>query len=321
MKLSLDPWFGLFSIPKNEDEYSRFLRTNYFTTPDLDGTQGMTSSGKRWGAIPQIHRYHKDWKGDTPFHRHLFLELVLVVDGIGRFQEGKNYFDLGAGDLLFINHFCHHRISSARAGFTYFDLRFDASFLDRMLKYLDSPEQLSAFRYLRSFFKVGRGKTLQLHLEDRETKKTLMRCLQILDTFLRKPFRETLFHGDLRFLLESLTTQGDFNRLDFPMGQIREHLSQSFSEKITTSDLAKRIGISRGSLSKEWNDKIGISLPRYIALVRLERAKELLRSTDFSTQHIALECGFSSDSYFVKTFKKENEISPGEYRKRTKSGK
>ena len=48
---------------------------------------------------------------------------------------------------------------------------------------------------------------------------------------------------------------------------------------------------------------------------RVELAKRLLRETDLSLSEITEQCGYSTESYFMKQFKSVTGITPTEYRK------
>jgi AraC-like DNA-binding protein len=49
-------------------------------------------------------------------------------------------------------------------------------------------------------------------------------------------------------------------------------------------------------------------------LIRLNKAKELLRIADTSIASIAFECGFNDPAYFSRAFKQENGVTPQEWR-------
>jgi AraC-like DNA-binding protein len=54
----------------------------------------------------------------------------------------------------------------------------------------------------------------------------------------------------------------------------------------------------------------------YILKTRIAMAKELLCEADMSVTEISESCGFSSISYFSRTFKNETGMSPLKYKKR-----
>lgn len=65
------------------------------------------------------------------------------------------------------------------------------------------------------------------------------------------------------------------------------------------------------SIYTEHNDS-GIN--KYIKKVRMEKAKDLLLNTPLSVKEISKRVGYSSDSYFCKSFFKDFEITPDKFR-------
>ena len=60
----------------------------------------------------------------------------------------------------------------------------------------------------------------------------------------------------------------------------------------------------------------GRSVGAWIDIVRIQRAKRLLSSTDLSIIDIATSVGVEDQSYFSRLFKKEAGITPSAYRKK-----
>ena len=58
----------------------------------------------------------------------------------------------------------------------------------------------------------------------------------------------------------------------------------------------------------------GKSPIQYLNSYRIEIACNMLLSTELSITDICLNCGFNDLSYFIKTFKKEKNISPKKFR-------
>ena len=60
---------------------------------------------------------------------------------------------------------------------------------------------------------------------------------------------------------------------------------------------------------------IGSTPIQYVKQVHIEKAAELLISTDRKLSDIGAECGFQETSFFAKTFRKLKGCTPGEFRK------
>src|SRR6266566_1181611 len=83
----------------------------------------------------------------------------------------------------------------------------------------------------------------------------------------------------------------------------------------TVPSLAKRLGMSRSSLSTKFDRLVGEPPLRYLTRCRLNKAAELLRTTNTKVSQIAQLVGYESDAAFCKAFKRVFEVGPGEFRR------
>ncbi|WP_185602059.1 helix-turn-helix transcriptional regulator, partial [Paenibacillus sp. 598K] len=77
--------------------------------------------------------------------------------------------------------------------------------------------------------------------------------------------------------------------------------------------MAGEVKLSRGYLGRMFKAQCGMSFSDYLNRVRLERAKELLRS-DEPIQQISERVGILNTTYFYTLFKKNYQMSPSQYR-------
>lgn len=85
-----------------------------------------------------------------------------------------------------------------------------------------------------------------------------------------------------------------------------------YNTKLVAEALASRFFVSRTKLMIDFKNKIGKTLLEYVTFVRLEHAKEFLRSGE-SVLETAMMCGFQNSTSFARVFKKHISISPKEY--------
>lgn len=85
-----------------------------------------------------------------------------------------------------------------------------------------------------------------------------------------------------------------------------EHLGSIIS-------LAKRVGLNQNTLQEGFQQLFKKSVNQYIKEVRMERAKELLESSNLNITEITYNVGINSRSYFSKLFKEQYGVSPKEY--------
>ncbi len=98
--------------------------------------------------------------------------------------------------------------------------------------------------------------------------------------------------------------------VEYTIEYIDKHLDQELSRSV----LAKKVYLSEDYVSKLFKAKTGMSLPNYIAMKRIEKAKEYLRYSNLTVSKIALEVGYNNFSYFSKTFRDFTGMTPNEYR-------
>ena len=92
---------------------------------------------------------------------------------------------------------------------------------------------------------------------------------------------------------------------------IRDHYAKN---TLQLPDVAAHVNVSAGHLSTVFNQENSISFTDYVAEVRIEKAKELLRSTDMSSAEIAFEVGYNDPHYFYTIFKKVVGMTSSAYR-------
>ena len=83
----------------------------------------------------------------------------------------------------------------------------------------------------------------------------------------------------------------------------------------TLATIGKELGMSQGALTQILKRQTGKNYSELLLEQRMKQAKELLVYTNKTITEIAEETGYTDLFYFSKTFKKNNGISPNEYRK------
>ncbi len=100
-------------------------------------------------------------------------------------------------------------------------------------------------------------------------------------------------------------------RIDAAINYINENISAN----ITASDVAKYVFLSEKQLKRIFINTIGKSPTDYIKFCRYERARKLLKESEFSIYEIAELAGFKDIKSFVEFFKRYSGQSPAKYRK------
>ncbi len=101
--------------------------------------------------------------------------------------------------------------------------------------------------------------------------------------------------------------------------KIIKYINKHYDEQITIETIESYCRYSRYYISRAFKETTGLTIMTFVNDVRIEKAKLLLTNSDLSMGNIALSCGFVSQSYFGKVFKKSVGISPLDYKNKMKA--
>lgn len=107
----------------------------------------------------------------------------------------------------------------------------------------------------------------------------------------------------------------EIKRPDSIIDRAKQYISVHYCENITRNDVAAVVFLTPEYLAKMFKAETGTVIKDYINQCRIDRAKELIRSSDSSISRIASEVGFDNFSYFSTVFKKLTGSSPHQFRK------
>lgn len=93
------------------------------------------------------------------------------------------------------------------------------------------------------------------------------------------------------------------------------YIHKHYEENINRNMLAKKVGFSPEYIGKIFKRKTGMGINEYINTIRIEKARNLLETTDYKIIDIALMVGYDNMPYFSSVFKKYVGVSPAEYKK------
>lgn len=93
---------------------------------------------------------------------------------------------------------------------------------------------------------------------------------------------------------------------------IAEHYEDA---DLSLSDVADYVGLNEKYFTSRFTKEAGENVISYLTAVRMQKARELLKTTTFKVYEIAEMVGYRNAEHFNRTFKKHNEITPAQYRK------
>jgi transcriptional regulator GlxA family with amidase domain len=120
--------------------------------------------------------------------------------------------------------------------------------------------------------------------------------------------------GLIQERLRNVGTQGQISDI---IRQAQNHILMHVSEPISFSRLADELGVGYSTFRHRFKVQVGISPAQFQNSIRINRAQDLLASTDLSVSEIAVLTGFETIYYFSRLFKNKTGLSPKAFRAKT----
>lgn len=254
--------------------------------------------------FPLIHYdVYRTAYGPDKKNWHSNIEILYFTGDNTTVFYDDNYYQVENGDIFIISPNKMHQVLPGKTSITYHVFLIDNSFC----KYNDiEVEELNYERVIKS-----------------ETAKALINRL-IEDINSTQSFKQT----KIRLTLLELMLYLSANHTTLPSSQTKVSLQLNDSlslainyinthifDNLTLDTVSKEAGISKYYFSREFKTRTGLSFVSYINTIRCKKAAELILTEKYSIHQIAIMCGFDTDSYFAKIFRKVFGITPSEYSK------
>lgn len=193
-------------------------------------------------------------------------------------------------------------------------LRFSDTWLDALLSVFRSCSVIALrLKEIKSVMSVNGTKWLKVsslltELTSCRHKEQPEKILQILDAFSTET--------DLYPM--SKATNYDDADITEKMSRIRTYISCHLLNKITLDDISSYAGMNRTYFCLFFKKHFGVSLTEHINSERVKMAAQMLKNDQKCISDVARECGFPTVTYFNRIFRKYQDVSPTEYRRRSK---
>ena len=96
-------------------------------------------------------------------------------------------------------------------------------------------------------------------------------------------------------------------------------MEENIEHRLTLNQIAEYVGYSLSHFSILFRKKTGVSPLAYFNNLKIEKACEMLRTTDMKINQLCFKVGISDCYYFTRLFTKTTGISPSEYRNQFKN--
>lgn len=253
--------------------------------------------------------FYYDNQAMQPEHWHQGIELNYLIKGKDlRFAlEGQTY-HFNSGDIWLVNRRQIHSASGEAGEWKYEGLIIDDDFL--LSQY---PSSINWNLNL-----LGQKST-----KKQRAYNELVKEIVALGRLCRKPLTDARRFIVLSHLMKIIVLlDQNFNNkeqiVQSPnlalVDEIIKYINEHFQEDIQVGDIAQKFNISHVTLNRQLKQTNNLSMGKYLKLVRLMHARELLLNTNKSIELVAYESGFSNTRVLNRNFKSWKYKTPTEYR-------
>lgn len=150
-------------------------------------------------------------------------------------------------------------------------------------------------------------------------------CLDLSLALVAEDFGESVALGVARQLVMYLKRPGGQAQFSVPLEQVattrrvedlRHHILNHLDQRLTVPDLAAFAHVSDRQLTRIFKAELGRTPHAYVESVRVERAANLLETTDDTLERVATVCGFGTVDTLIRAFRRRLATTPSEYRAR-----
>ena len=266
--------------------------------------------------IDVIFRQIKPMPYSGIFHYHENIELIYCKSGKLKITFIAGNIILDEGDFIFINANVPHSTDPYLGENEHYCIKFDSVILD--VKTSRPIPSAQHFLSLLSDHIVFR------HSEDSEQMHYLFkRCCDNFthDNYTKRLILQTSIMEIMAYIfdksLKNASTSDDVisNEILFKTAAF---IDENFST-VTLEEAAKNASMSYCYFSRMFKKEFHTSFSNYVTKIRVKKSLYLLSNTSMSITEIAMYCGFSNLSHFIKCFKQEKGITPNQFRSLVKN--
>lgn len=264
--------------------------------------------------------------------------LFLVNDGVLYIQENEVPYELHHGDMLLLEpgHF-HTGYKNAFVDFYFIHMPPD-TFIPSMI---ETQEDLAA-HFQQKKYQYYKGNPFDYGLYD-SCKCLIPKTMKLPETSFQairgqmEESMQALAAGDEEYKLicsrnmldiliriskscalsafSEAPASSKLSRKDKRVEEILSLLHERYAYKWTGDEIERRLHSNFDYLNRTFKEQTGLTIFEYLAIFRINKAKEFLTNGSLKIHEIAALTGFSNEYHFNRVFARLTGVPPGKYRK------
>jgi AraC-like DNA-binding protein len=290
---------SLFLPEYRQGHYKPFVQC-YYDRPDMPGTTSP----------------------NEPMHRHIYNEIMYVSAGQTTIEVNDQRVPLNARQFIFIEADVKHRVALSKSRCSMINIEFDlrpcaegeptllalAAKSASLRRMLSAPAPYRVLNDPDGLVSALLKQTVMLASSRLAPANDL--CAMLVGMILLAIATHwTVEASDGLKGGEPPASPGD-PRVEAAIKRMRAH----FDEPMTTRALAQEAGLDPAYFARLFRERMGLSPAAYLEALRLDQARALLLSSDFSVLSIGAAVGYAGEGRFTRAFRARYGMTPAQFR-------
>ena len=238
-------------------------------------------------------------------HWHERMELLLIYSGSLKLKIGDKEFTANKNSLIIIPPERAHMGVSGNGGVRYRTVMFDIAMFYN--------SAIASEKYLKPIVKHSIDFTPVTY-----DAKTVALCDSLINEQLSKKQASPLIvigkiYELLGFLYRHCLCKPTLSAPDSKFKNVIDYIADNYCDDISSVKLSHHFGYDEAYFCRRFKAVTGLTPMNYIQILRLEAAKEKIKSGNYKISEISEICGFKDASYFTRCFKKRYGMTPARY--------
>lgn len=226
-------------------------------------------------------------------------QISVCTSGEGIFVHGNREHTVRKGDVFLFSPRTAHEYYPVSAEWSLYFFVFTGECIENLFRYFRFG-QAEVFSTGENYEKI---KKLSINLEN--TSDDYLRSLYIYE-MLGIIASLSKHNPESAFLAEDERYRKTAPVLDY--------IRKNYKNPISLDELAELINVSKSYLCRIFRTTYNMTPIKYLLNYRIDRAKQLLISTDIKMKYLCEEVGFNDISYFCMAFRQSEGMTPEEFR-------
>lgn len=278
-----------------------------------------------------IAPYHIHNHKGVELHSHEFVEFIYVAEGTGQHvYQGKSY-KISEGDVFVIEPGKEHGYQgSEKDDLLVYNILFQPVVFKREIEALSQFHSFINFFYVEPFLRETVDFECRLTLNPNERMEMVFLLHRLVKDYQEKGMGYRILIKTRMLEMFLFLSRCYHHRQYHPMlkthveeselfRQIGEFIELHHHHPLSLEQVSHLCGMSRSTFTTKFKQYFGKTFVTYRNEMRIKVAKELLVNSEEKISSCSQRVGFQDLSFFNKVFKQYVGMSPGQYRRMTKS--